>query len=49
MELIERFICLYGSGSLDCLTADYEFVGERWIRYLNERWIRYYIRTRENF
>jgi hypothetical protein len=49
IELIERFIRLFGATSLDCLTADREFVGEQWIKYLNKRRIRYYIRIRENF
>lgn len=49
IELIERFIHLFGSESLDCLTADREFVGEKWIKYLNNNRIRYYIRIRENF
>lgn len=49
IELIERFIRLFGHSTLDCLTADREFVGEKWIKYLNERQIRYYIRIRENF
>lgn len=49
IELIERFIRLFSSEALGCLTADQEFVGERWIKYLNENRIRYYIRIRENF
>lgn len=49
IELIERFVRLFGTASLDCLTADREFVGERWIKYLNDNRIRYYIRIRENF
>lgn len=49
IELVERFIRLFGTESLDCLTADREFVGEKWIKYLNESRIRYYIRIRENF
>jgi len=49
VELLERFIHLFGAESLDCLTADREFVGEKWIKYLNDNWIRYYIRIRENF
>jgi len=49
IELIERFIRLFGLEALDCVTADREFVGERWIKYLNEQQIRYYIRIRENF
>lgn len=49
IELIERYIRLFGSEALDCLTADREFVGERWIKYLNDNRVRYYIRIRENF
>lgn len=49
IELVERYLRLFGSDALDCLTADREFVGERWIKYLNEQQIRYYIRIRENF
>lgn len=49
IELTQRYIRLFGTGSLDCLTADREFVGERWIKYLNDNRIRYYIRIRENF
>lgn len=49
IELIEPFIRLFGSASLDCLTTDREFVGKQWIKYLNEQRIRYYIRIRENF
>jgi len=49
IELIEWFIRLFGLEALDCVTADREFVGERWIKYLNEQQIRYYIRIRENF
>jgi len=47
--LIERFIRLFGTQALGCLTADREFVGEKWIKYLNDQNIRYYIRIRENF
>lgn len=36
IELIERFIRLFGSASLDCLTADREFDCENWIKYLNK-------------
>jgi len=49
IELIERFIRLFGTQALGCLTADREFVGEKWIKYLNDQNIRYYIRIRENF
>jgi hypothetical protein len=49
IELLERFIRLFGIQALDCLTADREFVGEKWIKYLNDNSIRYHIRIRENF
>lgn len=49
IELIERFIRLFGTQALGCLTADREFVGDQWIKYLNDQNIRYYIRIRENF
>ena len=49
IKLIDRFIALFGLGSIDCLTADREFIGQQWIKYLNDHKIRYYIRIRENF
>jgi hypothetical protein len=49
IEIINRYIGLFGSQTIDCLLADREFVGEHWINYLNENKIRYYIRIRENF
>ena len=47
--LINRFIALFGKDCIDCLVADREFVGEKWIDYLNENGIRYHIRIRNNF
>ena len=49
IELIERFINLFGKESIDCLVADREFVGEKWVKYLNSKSIVYFIRIRENF
>jgi len=49
IEIINRYIRLFGLDTVDCLLADREFVGEQWIAYLNGRKIRYYIRIRENF
>jgi hypothetical protein len=49
IALIDRFIPLFGKNSIDCLLADREFVGYRWIKYLNDKSIRYYVRIRENF
>jgi len=49
IKIIDRYIKLFGRETIDYLLADREFVGERWIEYLNGQKIRYYIRIRENF
>ena len=49
IDLVQRYINLFGEETIDCLLADREFVGERWINWLNCNGIRYYIRIRENF
>ena len=49
INLINRFIALFGKECINCLVADREFVGEKWIKYLNDKKIRYYIRIRNNF
>ncbi len=49
IALIERFIKLFGKECIDSLVADREFVGEKWIGFLNHNQIRYHIRIRNNF
>ena len=49
IALVDRFVALFGKECIDSLVADREFVGERWIAYLNEENIRYHIRIRNNF
>ncbi|MDR2910010.1 MAG: IS4 family transposase [Bacteroidales bacterium] len=49
IEIINRFIKLFGKDSIESLTADREFVGEAWLNYLNSETIPYHIRIRENF
>ncbi len=49
IELVNRFISLFGCNCIDCLMADREFVGDNWIKFLNDNHIRYYIRIRNNF
>jgi hypothetical protein len=49
IEIMNRYVSLFGYDTIDCLLADREFVGEYWIEYLNRLKIRYYIRIRENF
>lgn len=47
--LIQRFIHLFGKDCIDFIVADREFVGEKWIGYLNRENLRYHIRIRNNF
>lgn len=49
IALVERFTSLFGKECIDSLVADREFVGGKWIAYLNTEGIRYYIRIRNNF
>jgi len=49
IRMIDGYINLFGRQTIDRLLADREFVGERWVNYLNGNQIRYYIRIRENF
>lgn len=49
IEIIERFIELFGKESIKYLVADREFVGKHWISYLNFHSIEYHIRIRDNF
>lgn len=49
IELMQRFIHLFGSGSIECLLADREFIGQNWILWLNNSGIKYHIRIRKNF
>jgi hypothetical protein len=49
IDLIDRFIRLFGKKCIESLVADREFVGKKWIEYLNLNSIRYHIRIRNNF
>lgn len=49
IELINRFIRLFGAERIDCIVADREFVGQEWLDFLNVNGIRYHIRIRNNF
>jgi len=49
INLIERYINLFAIDTIDCIVADREFVGEKWLEYLNDNNLRYYIRIRNNF
>jgi hypothetical protein len=47
--IVNRYIKLFGKETIECLLADREFVGGRWISLLNIKKIPYYIRIKENF
>ena len=49
IDLVNRFIEIFGKESVDSLVADREFVGEEWLEFLNRNKIKYYIRIRNNF
>lgn len=49
IELINRFIRLFGKDVIESIVADREFIGEQWLGFLNQNRIRYYIRIGNNF
>lgn len=49
IELMQRYINLFGIDTIECLLADREFIGEHWLGYLNFKGIHYHIRIRDNF
>ena len=49
IALIKKYIDWFGKETINCLVADREFVGDKWLAYLNENRIEYYIRIRNNF
>jgi len=43
IDLVNRFIGLFGEACIESLVADREFIGEKWIAFLNKNHIRYHI------
>src|SRR4030043_959511 len=48
IQLIDLFIKIFGVKIIRCLTADREFIGEKWFSYLIEKRILFRIRIKEN-
>ncbi len=48
ITLMNRFLKLFGKECIDYLTADREFIGENWIKYLKNKKIPFRIRVRKN-
>lgn len=49
INLVNRFIKLFGKDVIESIVADREFVGDKWLEFLNKNRLRYYIRIRNNF
>ncbi|WP_152006494.1 IS4 family transposase [Desulfoluna spongiiphila] len=49
IQLLNRLISTFGVDRIQSLTADREFVGQKWFNWLNGKNIPYVIRIRENF
>ena len=48
IELLEKYLKLFGPTSLDFVTADREFIGRDWFHYLRRKRLPFRIRIREN-
>jgi len=48
IDLLQRFIELFGKDKIRCLLADREFIGDDWIAWLKREQICFYIRIRSN-
>lgn len=48
IALIERYLDLFGAGSIKCLLADREFIGLEWLTFLNKHSVPFIIRVRSN-
>lgn len=48
IDLMQRYLALFGADTIDLLLADREFVGARWMDFLNENNVPFAIRVRED-
>lgn len=48
IELLNRFLAVFGTHKIDCLWADREFIGETWFAYLQSHNIRFRIRIKRD-
>lgn len=47
IALMQRYLDLFGAGTIELLLADREFVGLRWLRFLNDNNVRFAVRLKE--
>ena len=48
IAIIDRFIKVFGVDKIEVLTADREFIGEKWFEYLNKKGIKFCIREKQD-
>jgi len=48
IQLIEPLLYIFGNHKIEYLTADREFIGEAWFRYLIEQHIKFRLRIKKN-
>ena len=48
IEIIDRFIKIFGASKIQCLTGDREFIGHKWFSYLLEKLNNFRMRIKEN-
>ena len=49
IELMSRFLTVFGTEKVETLTADREFIGKDWFQWLHQHKVPFVIRIRENF
>jgi hypothetical protein len=47
IALMQRYLAIFGAGSIELLLADREFVGLRWLRFLNDNNVPFAVRLKE--
>ena len=48
MDLIQKFVDVFGADRIQSLMADREFVGQKWLCFLYDQAIPFYIRMKKN-
>lgn len=49
IALLDKFMATFGRECIACLTADREFIGHKWFKYLRQENIMFRLRIRQNF
>jgi len=46
IDILQRFLAVFGTARIDCLVADREFIGKAWFAYLRSEGVRFRIRIK---